>query len=72
MNSKDKHNADSKDNLEILRHSASHIMAQAVKELYPDTKLGIGPAIADGFYYDFERKAPFTLDDLAKIEESLF
>ncbi|MCD5390856.1 threonine--tRNA ligase [candidate division NPL-UPA2 bacterium] len=57
--------------LEILRHSASHIMAQAVKELYPEAKLGIGPAIADGFYYDFAREAPFTPEDLAKIEEKM-
>ncbi len=57
--------------LEILRHSASHIMAQAVKELYPEAKLGIGPAIADGFYYDFARETPFTPEELAKIEERM-
>jgi threonyl-tRNA synthetase len=50
-----------------LRHSASHVMAQAVKELYPEVKLAIGPAIADGFYYDFEKKEPFTPEDLEKI-----
>lgn len=55
-------------NLETLRHSASHIMADAVKQLYPDVKLGIGPAIEDGFYYDFDRKEPFVPEDLAKIE----
>ncbi|MCD5401837.1 threonine--tRNA ligase [candidate division NPL-UPA2 bacterium] len=54
-----------------LRHSASHILAQAVKELYPEAKLGIGPAIADGFYYDFDRQTPFTPEDLAKIEERM-
>ena len=51
-----------------LRHSASHIMAQAVKELYPDVKLGIGPAIEDGFYYDFDRPEALTPEDLEKIE----
>ncbi|MBU4377299.1 MAG: threonine--tRNA ligase [Candidatus Omnitrophica bacterium] len=58
-------------NLETLRHSASHIMADAVKELYPDVKLGIGPAIEDGFYYDFDRKDAFRPEDLAKIEEKM-
>ncbi|MDP3789111.1 MAG: threonine--tRNA ligase [Candidatus Omnitrophota bacterium] len=58
-------------NLETLRHSASHIMADAVKQLYPDVKLGIGPAIEDGFYYDFDRKEPFVPEDLAKIEEKM-
>ena len=55
-------------NLEFLRHSAAHILASAVKELYPEAKLGIGPAIADGFYYDFEYSRPFTPEDLVKIE----
>lgn len=54
-----------------LRHTASHILAQAVKRLYPDTKLAIGPAIADGFYYDFDRETPFTEDDLSKIETEM-
>lgn len=54
-----------------LRHTASHILAQAVKHLYPDTKLAIGPAIADGFYYDFDRETPFTEDDLSKIEAEM-
>lgn len=58
-------------NLEALRHSASHIMADAVKRLYPKTKLGIGPAIENGFYYDFDRKTPFTPDELKKIEEKM-
>ncbi|MDD5680525.1 MAG: threonine--tRNA ligase [Candidatus Omnitrophica bacterium] len=58
-------------NLETLRHSASHIMADAVKQLYPDVRLGIGPAIEDGFYYDFERKEPFVPEDLAKIEDKM-
>ena len=57
--------------IEALRHSASHIMADAVKQLYPDVKLGIGPAIEKGFYYDFERGTPFTPDDLEKIEKKM-
>jgi threonyl-tRNA synthetase len=54
--------------LEILRHDAAHVMAEAVKELYPDTQVTIGPAIENGFFYDFARKEPFTPDDLAIIE----
>jgi len=57
--------------LEIIRHSAAHIMAQAVKELYPDVKITIGPAIADGFYYDFDSPRPFTPEDLEKIENRM-
>ncbi len=53
--------------INILRHSCSHVMAQAVKELWPEAKLAIGPAIEDGFYYDFDKKEPFTDDDLASI-----
>ncbi|MBI5586975.1 MAG: threonine--tRNA ligase [Deltaproteobacteria bacterium] len=60
--------ADSKEGLEILRHSASHVMAQAVKSLYGNVKLAIGPAIEDGFYYDFDTEKPFTPEDLEKIE----
>ena len=58
-------------NLDTLRHSASHVMAHAVKELYPGTKLGIGPSIEDGFYYDFDRTEPFTPEDLQKIEKKM-
>jgi threonyl-tRNA synthetase len=54
--------------LELLRHDAAHVMAQAVQELYPGTQVTIGPAIEDGFYYDFSRSEPFTPDDLEKIE----
>lgn len=54
-----------------LRHSAAHVMAQAVKYLYPEVKLGIGPAIEDGFYYDFDRGDGFTPDDLEKIEAEI-
>ena len=56
------------DGLELLRHDAAHVMAEAVKELYPQTQVTIGPAIEDGFYYDFAREDPFTPDDLDKIE----
>ncbi|NOZ63836.1 MAG: threonine--tRNA ligase, partial [Caldiserica bacterium] len=57
--------------LETLRHSASHILAQAVKRLYPDVRLGIGPAIKDGFYYDFDSPQPFTPEDLKRIEKEM-
>ncbi|MGI6664232.1 MAG: threonine--tRNA ligase [Christensenellaceae bacterium] len=56
---------------EAFRHTASHILAQAVKRLYPNTKLAIGPAIKDGFYYDFEFEEPLSLDDLEKIEKEM-
>jgi threonyl-tRNA synthetase len=54
--------------LELIRHDAAHVMAQAVQELYPGTQVTIGPAIENGFYYDFAREAPFTPDDLKNIE----
>ena len=57
--------------LEALRHSASHIMADAVKKLYPKAKLGIGPSIADGFYYDFDIEETIAPEDLAKIENEM-
>lgn len=57
--------------LEKLRHSAAHLLAQAVKALFPDVKLGIGPVIEDGFYYDFGRKEPFTNEDLVKLEAKM-
>src|SRR5215472_10260707 len=59
---------DTPDGLEILRHDAAHVMAEAVKELYPDTQVTFGPATETGFYYDFARQEPFTPDDLEKIE----
>src|SRR6478672_13366537 len=59
---------DSKDGRDILRHSTAHVMAQAVQELFPDAKLGIGPPITDGFYYDFDVETPFVPADLEKIE----
>ena len=58
-------------NLSILRHSTSHLMAAAVLELFPGTKVAIGPSIEEGFYYDFDRKEPFTVEDLSKIEEKM-
>lgn len=57
--------------LQTLRHSASHIMASAVVELFPGTKLGIGPAIEDGFYYDFDIPTKISEDDLPKIEQKM-
>ncbi len=56
---------------EIYRHSSSHLMAQAVKELFPNAKMAIGPAIEDGFYYDFDFERPFTPEDLQKIEAKM-
>ncbi|MDO5377646.1 MAG: threonine--tRNA ligase [Clostridia bacterium] len=55
----------------VLRHTASHVLAQAVKRLFPEAKLAIGPAIEDGFYYDFDVEKPFTPEDLAKIEKEM-
>lgn len=57
--------------LEVLRHSTAHVMAQAVQQLRPDAKLGIGPYITDGFYFDFDVDEPFTPEDLKKIEKSM-
>ena len=59
------------DGLEILRHSTAHLLAHAVKELYPDAQVTIGPVIEDGFYYDFAYKRPFTPEDLAAIEKRM-
>lgn len=61
----------SPEGLEILRHSTSHLMAHAVKRLYPNVQVTIGPAIKDGFYYDFDTDKPFTDEDLPKIEEEM-
>ncbi|WP_152045732.1 threonine--tRNA ligase [Aureimonas psammosilenae] len=57
--------------LELIRHDAAHVMAEAVQELWPDTQVTIGPVIENGFYYDFARDTPFTLDDLATIEKKM-
>ena len=59
------------DALEVIRHDAAHVLAEAVQELYPGTQVTIGPAIANGFYYDFAREQPFTPDDLEKIEAKM-
>ena len=61
----------SQDGLDILRHSTAHVMAQAVQELFPDAKLGIGPPIKDGFYYDFDVERPFTPEDLKAVEKKM-
>ncbi|MHB9754940.1 threonine--tRNA ligase [Streptomyces sp. BYX5S] len=61
----------SEDGLNILRHSTAHVMAQAVQEIFPEAKLGIGPPIKDGFYYDFDVKEPFTPEDLKRIEKKM-
>src|SRR5215475_7511384 len=60
---------DSLEGREVYRHTSTHIMAQAVKELFPSAQLTIGPALEDGFYYDFAYDRPFTPEDLEKIEE---
>ena len=62
---------DSEDGLAVLRHSAAHVMAQAVQQVNPDAKLGIGPPIKDGFYYDFDVTEPFTPDDLKALEKAM-
>ena len=62
---------ETEDELPVLRHTASHIMAQAVQRLYPGTKLAIGPAIDDGFYYDFDKEGGFSPEDLEKIEAEM-
>ena len=62
---------ETEDELPVLRHTASHILAQAVLRLFPGTKLAIGPAIDDGFYYDFDKDGGFTTDDLEKIEAEM-
>ena len=62
---------DSPDGLAVLRHSTAHVLAQAVQEVFPETKLGIGPPITDGFYYDFDPTKPFTPEDLEKLESAM-
>ena len=61
----------SPDGLQVLRHSTAHVLAQAVQLLFSGTRLGIGPPIADGFYYDFDPAKPFTRDDLASLETAM-
>ncbi|MGB5951563.1 MAG: threonine--tRNA ligase [Ornithinimicrobium sp.] len=62
---------DSPDGLEVLRHSCAHVLAQAVQQTHPDAKLGIGPPIRDGFYYDFDVAQPFTPEDLKRLEKTM-
>ncbi|WP_104106621.1 threonine--tRNA ligase [Nocardioides sp. 616] len=62
---------DSADGRDILRHSTAHVMAQAVQQLWPEAKLGIGPPVENGFYYDFDVETPFVPEDLAKIETAM-
>ena len=62
---------DSPEGLAVLRHSSAHVLAQAVQEVFPQTKLGIGPPVTDGFYYDFDPEKPFTPDDLIKLESAM-
>ena len=57
--------------LDILRHSTSHVMAEAVQEIFPEVKVTIGPSVEDGFYYDFDTPRPFTPEDLEKIEDRM-
>src|SRR5947208_13306523 len=63
--------ADSRDGLDVVRHSAAHLMAQAVKRLFPETQITIGPVIENGFYYDFKRPDGFASEDLPRIEEMM-
>ena len=62
---------DDEEGKQVFRHSTAHVMAQAVEKLFPGTKLAIGPAIEDGFYYDFDPEKPFSPEDLAKIEKEM-
>jgi len=63
--------ADTEDGRSVIRHSAAHVLAQAVQQMFPEAKLGIGPPIADGFYYDFDVARPFTPEDLTKLESAM-
>ena len=63
--------AESEEGRAIIRHSTAHVMAQAVQDLFPEAKLGIGPPIANGFYYDFDVERPFTPDDVVEIEKRM-
>ena len=63
--------ADTEEGRSVIRHSAAHVLAQAVQDLFPDAKLGIGPPITDGFYYDFDVPEAFTPEDLAALEKRM-
>src|SRR4030042_2547418 len=71
MVAKDNNKADKDKKLEVMRHSAAHVMAEPVLSIFPDTKFGIGPAIENGFYYDFELPRSLTPDDLSVIEAKM-
>ena len=71
MSIKDGKDAQKTERLEVMRHSASHVMAEAVSSLFPDVKFGIGPATGDGFYYDFDLPRSLTPDDLGEIESRM-
>src|SRR5688572_5549144 len=60
-----------RESLDVIRHSTAHLLAQAVKDLYPETQVTIGPVTEDGFYYDFSREEKFTPEDLPKIEKKM-
>src|SRR4029077_391116 len=62
---------ESREGTEVLRHSTAHLLAHAVKRLFPETQVTIGPVIENGFYYDFKRERPFTPEDLARIEKTM-
>ena len=62
---------DSPEGLAVLRHSCAHVLAQAVQQAFPEAKLGIGPPVKDGFYYDFDVERPFTPEDLADLEKRM-
>ncbi|HEU5110988.1 MAG TPA: threonine--tRNA ligase, partial [Micromonosporaceae bacterium] len=63
--------ADSEDGRSVIRHSTAHVLAQAVQQLFPEAKLGIGPPVRDGFYYDFDVERPFTPEDLQALEKRM-
>ena len=63
--------ASSEDGRAIIRHSTAHVLAQAVQDLFPEAKLGIGPPVENGFYYDFDVETPFTPEDLGKLEKKM-
>ena len=63
--------ADTEDGRSVIRHSAAHVLAQAVQDMFPDAKLGIGPPITDGFYYDFDVAEAFTPEDLEALEKRM-
>ena len=71
MSGTSENNQDKPQIRESIRHSAAHVMADVVKRVFPDVKLGIGPPTEDGFYYDFQVSRPFTPDDLKTIESQM-